>query len=320
MFLVGVLGGAGTLYTLIYLRKLLRKACKKVTSTTTDQLADKISLKALGKLSEVPNVSIRQCARNILTARVLNPGCLKFLVELCYDEKEESVLKACTVIESLTKIQKYRERVIYFGGLEALSHTLYRSWAKKNKGEICIHDEDIQHLASMAIFDLINGDEDSPKIRLLEKNPSFLPTMLAIMKNTNNKEIEKWGLYLIHQIIVSEATRDTLCHHRVVIEIMARLIVKRQGEPLRLILAYQVLVTLANKLMANDEANVLQEIKCYGVIMPMIACLKSGEFFSIIILVLPSCTISLMPVILKAHSQSYSMSEASLVCHGHFAV
>jgi hypothetical protein len=37
------------------------------------------------------------------------------------------------------------------------------------------------------------------------------------MKGTNNRDIEKWGLYLIHQIAVCEATRDELYQHWVVI-------------------------------------------------------------------------------------------------------
>lgn len=275
MFFVGVLGGAGTVYTLIHLRKLLRKSCTRATNM--ESLADQISLRTLKKLSEVPNVSIRQCTRGILTVRALKPECLRFVIQLCYAEEEENVLKACTVLESLTKNRKCRASVIYFGGLEGLSHAIYRSWARRNKGEICTDDENIQHLASMAIFDLINGDDDAPKTRLLDKNPSFLPTMLGIIKDTSNREVEKWGLYLIHQIVVCEATRDKLCQHWVAIKAVSLLVVKSQGEPVRLRLAFQVLVTLANILMANVEENVLQEIKSYGVLMPMIGCLKSGR-------------------------------------------
>ena len=274
MFFVGVLGGAGTVYTLIYLRKLLRKSC---TRTTMENLVDKVSLETLKKLSEVPNVSIRRCTRSILTARALKPECLRFLIQLCYAENEESVLKACIVLESLTKNPKCRASIIYFGGLEGLSHAIYRSWTRKNKGNIYTEDGKIQHLASMAIFDLINGDDDAPKTRLLDKNPSFLPTILGIIKDTSDREIEKWGLYIIHQIVVCEATRDKLCQHWVVIEVVSKLVVKSQGEPLKLRLAFQVLVTLANILMANVEENVLQEIKSYGVLMPMIGCLKSGR-------------------------------------------
>ena len=278
MFVVGVLGGAGAVYTLVYLRKMLRKSCKRAT---IEQLTDGISLETLKKLSEVPNVSIRLCARGILISRALKPECLRFLIQLCYAEDEESVLKACTVLEYLTKNAKCRARVIYLGALEALSHAIYRSWARRNKGEIFNDDEKIQHLACVAIFDLINdADDDTPKIRLLDKNPSFVPTILAVMKDTHNRDIEKWGLYLIHQIAMCEATRDELCQHWVVIAVVSKLVVKSQGEPFRLRLAFQVLVTLANILMANDEANVLQEIRSYGVIMPTIGCLKSGRLLS----------------------------------------
>jgi hypothetical protein len=100
---VGVLGGAGEVYMLVYLRKidgcissrkLLRKSCKRAT---IERLSDGISLETLKKLSEVPNVSIRQPARGILTNRDLKTECRRFLIQLCYAENEENVLKACTV-------------------------------------------------------------------------------------------------------------------------------------------------------------------------------------------------------------------------------
>jgi hypothetical protein len=211
---------------------MLRKSCKRAT---IEQLTDGISLETLKKLSEVPNVSIRQCARGILTSRALKPECLRFLIQLCYaEEEEESVLKACTVLEYLTKNAKCRARVIYLGALEALSHAIYRSWARRNKGEIFNDDEKIQHLACVAIFDLINdGDDDTSKIRLLDKNPSFVPTILAVMKDTHNRDIEKWGLYLIHQIAMCEATRDELCQHWVVIEVVSKLLLKVLYRPCR---------------------------------------------------------------------------------------
>jgi hypothetical protein len=273
MLIVGILGGAGTVYAVINLRKMMRKYCTRLTH---EQLTEKISLETLKKLSELPNMSIRQCALRILTARALKPEFLRFLIQLCYAEDDESVLKACSVIESLTKNPKCRAMVIYVGGLEALSHVIYRSW--RNKGEIRVIDVGkIQCLSCMAIFDLINTDNDAPKIRLLDKNPSFLPTILGIMNETSNREIKKWGLYLIHQILVCEATRDKLCQHSVVIEVVSKLIVESQGQPLRLKLAFQVLVTLANILMANNEDNVLKEIRSYGVIMPTIGCFRSGR-------------------------------------------
>jgi hypothetical protein len=62
------------------------------------------------------------------------------------------------------------------GALKALSHAIYRSWTRRNGGEISNDDEKIQHFACMA-FDLINyADDDTPKIRLLDKNPSFVAT------------------------------------------------------------------------------------------------------------------------------------------------
>ena len=274
---VGLFGGAVTVYTLFSLRKLLRRSCRRATLA---QLTDRISLETLKKLSEVSNISIRQCARDLLTVRVLKPNSLKFLIQLCYAENEESVMKACTVIESLTKNPKCRAKFVYFGGLEALSHAIYRSWARKNKGDISNNYMKIQNLCCIAIFDLISMvDNDAPKIRLLDKNPSFLPTMLGIMKETNNRETEKLGLFIIHQIGVCEHTQDELSKHWVIIEVVSKVVVKRQGEPMKLRLAFQVLVTLANILMANEEQNVLNEIQSFGVIMPTIGCLKSGNGF-----------------------------------------
>jgi hypothetical protein len=240
---------------------------------THEQLIDQISPDTLKKLSEGSNTSIRQFALYILKARALKPQFLRLLVQLCYAENEENVLKACAVLESLTKNPECRARIVYAGGLEALSHVIYRSW--RNKGEIYVNDcAKIQRLALIAIIDLIINNDNS-KIRLVDKNPSFLPSVLGIMNDPSSRELEKWGLYLIHQIAVCEATRDNLCQHWVV-DIVSKLAVKSQGEPLRLKVAFQVLVTLANILMANDEENVLKEIRSYGVIMPMIGCFKSG--------------------------------------------
>ena len=270
-FIVGILGGAGTVYTVICLRRRLRKSCTKLTQ---EQLIDQISLETLRKLSEVPNQSIRQCAFHILKARALKPEFLWILVQLCYAENEKCVLEACAVLESLTKNPECRARIVYVRGLEALSHVIYRSW--RSKGEIYVNDcGKIQLLACMAIADLIINNNTS-KLQLLDKNPSFLPSILGIMNDTSSRELEKWGLYLIHQITLCEATRDWLCQHWAVIKIVSKLVVKSQGEPLRLKLAFQVLVTLANILMANDEENVLKEIRSFGVIMPMIGCFKSG--------------------------------------------
>ena len=270
VLIFGILGGAGTVYTVIYLRKRLRKLCTRLTH---EQLIDQISPDTLKKLSEGSNTSIRQFALYILKARALKPQFLRLLVQLCYAENEENVLKACAVLESLTKNPECRARIVYAGGLEALSHVIYRSW--RNKGEIYVNDcAKIQRLALIAIIDLIINNDNS-KIRLVDKNPSFLPSVLGIMNDPSSRELEKWGLYLIHQIAVCEATRDNLCQHWVV-DIVSKLAVKSQGEPLRLKVAFQVLVTLANILMANDEENVLKEIRSYGVIMPMIGCFKSG--------------------------------------------
>ena len=178
MFIVGILGGAGTVYTVIYLRRRLRKSCTKLTH---EQLIDQISLETLTKLSEVPNKSIRQCTFHILKARALKPEFLWILVQHCYDENENCVLKACAVLESLTKNPKCRARIVYAGGLEALSHVIYRSW--RNKGEIYVNDSGkIQLLACMAIVDLII-DNDASKIQLLDKNPSFLPSIFSIPSN-----------------------------------------------------------------------------------------------------------------------------------------
>lgn len=282
LFCLGAIGGAGTIFTVVYFRKLLRKTCTKVSM---EQLTNAISLSTLRKLSQVPNVSIRLCAFDILTTRALRPQCLQFIIQYCYTDNEENVLKACTILEGFTKNPKFREKIIHFGGLEALSHAIYRSWVKKND---IFTEEDgrIQRLACMAIFDLISvqsGDGEQtdinfgPKIRLVDKNPSFIPTILGIMKETEDRELEKWGLYLIHQIAIWECTREKLKDHWEVVEVISKLIMKNQGESVHLRLAFQVLVTLVNVLMANDEENVLQEIRKFGGIRPAIACFKSDN-------------------------------------------
>ncbi|XP_028401066.1 uncharacterized protein LOC114524145 [Dendronephthya gigantea] len=181
----------------------------------------------------------------------------------------------------------------------------------------------IQHLCCVAIFDLISMvDNDAPKIRLLDKNPSFLPTILAIMKETNNREIEKLGLFIIHQIAVCEHTRDELSKHWVIIEVVSKVVVKRQGEPVKMRLAFQVLVTLANILIANEEQKVLNEIRSYGVIMPTIGCLKSddheliywavGLLHEFVALDVGLPDICAVPILLRSLSSVLVSSEASI--------
>lgn len=280
-FCIGAVGGASALFAVVYLRKWIRKAC---TKASMEELSNAISLSSLKKLSQVSNVSIRLCACDIITARALKPGCLDFIIQWCYSDDEECVLKACTVLEGFAKNPKFRRKIINFGGLEALCHAIYRSWTKKYNTDI-VDDSRIQRHACMAIFDLVSGDGETenstPKVQLVDKNPSFIPAMLGIMKETSDREVEKLGLYLIHLIAVCDCTREKLKDHFEVVEVVSQFVVKNQGHMQRLRIAFQVLVTLVNVLMADEEVKVLEEIGKFGVVRPTIACFKSGTVYYI---------------------------------------
>ena len=274
---LGAVGGAGIIFTVAYLRKLLRKAC---TRASVEQLTHAISLPTLKKLSQVSNVSIRLCIQDMIMDRAIRPQSLQFIIYWCYADDEDSVLKACTVIEVLAKNSRYKAKLINFGGLEALCHAIYRSWAKKSHTHI-FHDSLVQNRACTAIFNLIHASEDGEqtdarKSRLVDKNPSFIPALLGIVKETCDGEAEKLCFMLIHTIAVCDCTMEKLRNHWQIVEVTSQFLVKNHGDAHCMRLALHVLVTLANVLMANEEEKVLQEIGEFGVVRPAIACFKSG--------------------------------------------
>ncbi|KAJ3007231.1 UNVERIFIED_CONTAM: hypothetical protein HDU68_003633, partial [Siphonaria sp. JEL0065] len=228
-----------------------------------------LSLKNLGRLAKSNTIAVRDSALQILLTRAISDDYFGEIMLLCWDPKDSEMRdQAICVIQQLSRIESNRPRLVKFGALKMLAHTINSKNSDKTTRN-----------AMVALYRLILNKTHRKvflvKVGVLDRITDFL---------TNpgySNDLRYWSLLVIHQFSLCEHLHPILIF-KGLIPILGSMTRSTFGNSNMQKYCLHSLVRLISSLKSTEAASKLQVLLDMNLVSLIGACLKNedGELVS----------------------------------------